>query len=114
MPPLVTAAATIKCSHGGTVVVVPKQAKVFAGPPPLGAVLCEPDLIGCAIVGCLQPVTQTTKPCTMVVSTTPSVPPPRMLIGGRPPYLVTVSGVTDGVPPGTIAVVNPGQVAAHG
>ena len=55
------------CVHGGKVMLVPKQTIVIAG----GAVLCEGDLVGAPIVGCAQPPSPGTKPCTTVVSTLP-------------------------------------------
>jgi hypothetical protein len=32
------------------------------------------------------------------------------MVGGRPAYTSALSGMTDGVPPGTISVVDPGQM----
>ena len=49
MPSIVTTNDTILCSHGGTVVLTPKQTVVVAQG---GAVLRETDLIGAPIVGC--------------------------------------------------------------
>ncbi len=77
-------------------------------------VLCRPDLEGAPIVGCAQPATPTTKPCTTVVQTLPGSTSLKALVGGRPPYVATLSGVTDGVPPGAIMVVHPGQATAQG
>ncbi len=68
MPPIVTTNDTIICIHGGTVVLTPKQAVVTASG---GAVLRETDLIGAPIVGCAQPPSISSKPCTTVVSTLP-------------------------------------------
>jgi len=111
MPPLVTTNATILCSHGGRVTLVPRQTAVMAGGAP---VLCEPDLVGAPIVGCPQ-ISATTKPCTTVVSTIPGASTsPRVQVQGRPAYVATLNGVTDGVPPGTLTVVNPGQTTVQG
>jgi hypothetical protein len=111
MPPIVTAAATIICAHAGQVTLIPRQAMVLAGGAP---VLCEGDLSGAPILGCAQPPSIATKPCTTVVSTSPGVSSsPRVLVGGRPVLIQTLSGITDGVPPGVITVVNPGQVLAQ-
>lgn len=110
MPPLVTTHAIILCSHGGVVAPIPGQAQVsIAG----GLVLCEPALVGAPIAGCSQPPTPATKPCTTVVSTLPGSSAPNIQVAGRPPYLATLSGVTDGVPPGTIMVAFPGQVVVQ-
>jgi len=109
MPPIVTSNATIMCVHGGRVMVTPRQMKVqIQG----GSVMCLPDLIGAPIVGCLQPPSPSTKPCTIVVST-PSGFSPKVLVDGRPVYLATLTGITDGVPPGTILVATPGQMIAQ-
>ena len=47
-------------------------------------VLCEGDLIGAPIVGCAEPPTPGTKPCTMVVSTLPGGTSLKAMAGGRP------------------------------
>lgn len=105
MPPIVTTNDTIMCIHGGIVVLTPKQGAVTASG---GAVLRETDLIGAPIVGCTQPPTISSKPCTTVVSTLPGGSAPTVLVGGLPAHVSTLSGITDGVPPGTISVVAPG------
>lgn len=110
MPPVVTSNATIVCSHGGRVTLIPRQATVQVQG---GTVLCEPDLVGAPIVGCAQPASPTTKPCTTVVSTLPGSSAPHVTVGGKPVYLATLSGITDGVPPGTITVVSPGQTVVE-
>jgi hypothetical protein len=110
MPPIVTTNATIMCSHGGQVTLIPKQAQVTIQG---GSVLCEGDLSGAPIIGCLQPPTPATKPCTMVISTLPGSSAPTVLALGRPVLLATLSGMTDGVPPGTIMVASPGQATVQ-
>lgn len=105
MPSIVTTNDTILCTHGGTVVLTPKQTVVVAQG---GAVLRETDLIGAPIVGCLQPPTIASKPCTSVLSTLPGSTAPTVLVGGMPAHTQTLSGITDGVPPGSISVVAPG------
>src|SRR3954453_14294448 len=110
MPPIVTTNATILCAHGGQVMLVPKQTQVqIQG----GAVLCEGDLAGAPIVGCAQPPSPGTKPCTTVISTLPGSASTRVTAAGLPVLLATLSGVTDGVPPGTIMVANPGQTSVE-
>lgn len=106
MPPVVTSNAVIMCVHGGQVTLIPKQTQVTIQG---GAVLCEPDLVGCPIVGCAQPPSPGTKPCTMVVSTLPGSTSLKVMVGGRPAYIATLSGLTDGVPPGALIVSYPGQ-----
>jgi len=99
------------CSHGGRVTLIPRQEKVTIQG---GAVMCEPDLVGCVIVGCAQPPTPGTKPCTTVVATFPGSTSPKVSVDGRPVYLATLSGITDGVPPGTLITADPGQTSVEG
>jgi hypothetical protein len=99
------------CAHGGQVMLIPRQATVLIQGAP---VICDPDLLGAPIVGCAQPPTPTTKPCTTVVSTFPGSSLPKVLVAGRPPYVATLSGLTDGVPPSPITVVFPGQMLVQG
>jgi hypothetical protein len=106
MPAIVTSNATIMCPHGGRVVLTPRQSQVLVEG---GAALCEGDLIGAPIIGCAQPASPGSKPCTAVVSTLPGSSSPRITAGGRPVYLDTLTGMTDGVPPGMITVVDPGS-----
>jgi hypothetical protein len=105
MPTIVTTNAVIMCPHGGRAVLTPRQATtVVQGAP----ALCEPDLAGAPIVGCAQPPTPSTKPCTMVVSTLPGSTSLRITAAGRPVYLDTLTALTDGVPPGIATVVTSG------
>jgi hypothetical protein len=93
------------------VTLIPKQTQVLIQG---ASVLCEPDLIGAPIVGCTQPATTNTKPCTVVVATAPGASNPRILVAGRPAYLATLVGTTDGVPPGVVTVAFPGQTTVQG
>lgn len=111
MPPLLTTSATLICSHGGRVTLVPRQTKVVIQG---ASVLCEPDLLGAPIVGCAQAATPVTKPCTTVLTTLPGSSDPNILVGGRPAYLATLTATTDGVPPGVVTVMFPGQVLVQG
>lgn len=106
MPPVVTSSAVITCVHGGQVALIPRQSQVIVQGAPA---LCEPDLVGAPIVGCLQPPSPGTKPCTTVVSTLPGSTSLQVSAAGRPVYVATLSGLTDGVPPGALVVVSPGQ-----
>jgi hypothetical protein len=99
------------CAHGGRVMLIPRQFKVMAGGAP---VMCVPDLMGAPIAGCLQPPTPATKPCTAVVAVMPGSWSLKVLVGGKPAYIATLTGLTDGVPPSPIMVVFPGQVTVHG
>ncbi len=112
MPPLLNANARLVCAHGGQVTVLPRQSAVLAGGAP---VLAAPDLVGAPSVGCAQvPTPAGTKPCTTIVSEMPGSTSPKVTAGGRPAYVATFSGLTDGVPPGVVQVVAPGQAAAQG
>jgi hypothetical protein len=106
MPPIVTSNAAIMCVHGGQVTLTPKQTQVMIQG---GAVLCDGDLIGAPIVGCAQPASPGSEPCTTVISTLPGSTSLKVLVGGRPAYVATLTGITDGVPPGSLVVANPGQ-----
>lgn len=110
MPPIVTSNATIMCAHGGQVTLIPKQTQVVIQGAP---VLCEPDLVGAPIVGCAQAPSPSTKPCTTVVSTLPGSTSLKVLVAGRPAYVATLQGITDGVPPGALTVANPGQTSVQ-
>ena len=46
-----------------------------------------------------QPPSPGTKPCTTVISTLPGSTSLNVIVGGRPAYVATLSGITDGVPP---------------
>jgi hypothetical protein len=107
MPSILTSQAVIMCAHGGQVRPIPGQMKVTIQGAP---VLCVPDLLGAPIVGCTQPPTPTTKPCTLVASTLPGSWSLKVTVGGRPAYLATLNGLTDGVPPSPLVVTFPGQV----
>jgi hypothetical protein len=94
------------CAHGGTVVLTPRQTVVTIDG---GAALCGGDLEGAPIVGCAQPPSPATKPCTSVVSVLPRSTAHEVTVGGRPPYVATLQGLTDGVPLATLVVSFPGQ-----
>lgn len=101
----------IMCTHGGRVTLMPRQTQVqIQG----GFVLCEPDLVGAPIIGCMQPPSLTSKPCTTVVSTFPGSSSLKVKVGGRPAYVATLTGITDGVPPGALIVASPGQASVQG
>jgi hypothetical protein len=111
MPAILNSNAIIMCDHGGMVELIPKQFQVSIEG---GFVLCDPDLVGAPITGCSQPATSYTAPCTLVVETLPGSSSPNIIVAGRPAYIETLTGVTNGSPPGTISVVFPGQAIAEG
>jgi len=110
MPFVVTSNARILCIHGGQVQLVPKQTTVTIQG---GAILRETDIMGAPIIGCAQPPSVATKPCTTVVSVLPGGSAPTVTAGGMPVHLDMLSGITDGVPPGTVMVVSPGQTTVQ-
>jgi hypothetical protein len=110
MPPILTSQAVVMCAHGGQVRPIPGQMQVTIQGAP---VLCVPDLLGAPIVGCTQPPTLATKPCTVVAATLPGSWSLKVTVGGRPLYLATLSGLTDGVPPSPLVVTYPGQVTVQ-
>ncbi len=100
------------CAHGGQVMLIPRQFKVLIQGAP---VVCVPDIMGAPIVGCAQvPTPAGTKPCTTVAATFPGSWSLKVLVGGKPAYLSTLTGLTDGVPPSPITVVFPGQITVQG
>lgn len=111
MPPILTSSATVMCAHGGRVMLIPTQVKVLIQGSPI---MCVPDIMGAVIAGCVQPPTPATKPCTAVVATFPGSWSLKVLVGGKPAYLSTLTGLTDGVPPSPITVVYPGQITVQG
>jgi hypothetical protein len=36
------------------------------------------------------------------------------MVGGRPAYIASLTGTTDGLPPGTLMVADPGQAIVEG
>ena len=107
---VVTTNATILCAHGGRVTLAPRQTTVTIQG---GAVLRETDLIGAPIVGCAQVPSVSTKPCTTVVSVMPGGSAPTVAAGGMPVHTMSLTGMTDGVPPGTVQVVTAGQTTVQ-
>jgi hypothetical protein len=105
MPKILNAAALVMCPHGGKVQVIPSQLTTTAGGSP---VLVLGDLDGKPIVGCTQPPSPTTAPCT---ATTPMLVGAslKVTVGGRAALLDTATGMTNGVPPGPWKVQLPGQ-----
>jgi len=104
---ILTEDAVIACQHQtGTVQLRPLQSLVTVGHR---KVLVEPDPEGRSIVNCSN-VGATMKPCqlTLKVETGYS---DLIRIDGRRVCLDTVTGLTDGTPPGTVryTVQNPGQ-----
>ena len=110
MPLIVTANAAITCMHGGQVAPNVSQQKVLIEG---GPVLCDGDLVGAPIEGCPQPSSPGSKPCTSVVSTLPGSASLKVKVGSKGVYLSMLQGVTDGVPPAGLIVVDPGQTTVQ-
>jgi hypothetical protein len=107
---VLTGNGRLTCIHGGQVVLTPRQPKVTIQG---GAVMRETDLIGAPIVGCAQPPSAGSKPCTVVVSVMPGGSAPKVACGGLPVHVNTLIGMTDGVPPGTVSVLSAGQATVQ-
>ncbi len=105
-----TTNARIVCAHGGQVTLVPRQSTVTIQGAP---VLRETDIMGAPIVGCAQPPSVSSKPCTTVVTVMPGGSAPTVTAVGMPVHLDTLTGMTDGVPPGTVMVVSAGQATVQ-
>src|SRR5262245_10764839 len=103
MPFVLTSNAILMCPHGGHVQVIPQQFKVLAGGAPVLRVI---DLEGAPIIGCPVPPTPATVPCTAVDVVTPTS---TVLVLGEPVLVDPVVALTDGVPPGPVTVIEPGQ-----
>jgi len=110
VPAVITTNAQIQCAHGGRVLLTPRQTVAQMGG---GMGLCDGDLVGAPVIGCPVPPSLSTKPCTTVVSTFPNSTSLKVTVQGRPVYVATVSGLTDGVPPAPILVVSPGQATVQ-
>ena len=87
-------------SHGGTI-VLQSTAKLTVGKKP---VLTESG-IGPAVAKCLTPPPPaTTKPCTSVATVAPTSNAQKLTVGKKPVILDSLTGATDGAPPGKLAV----------
>ncbi|MEV8630888.1 hypothetical protein AB0395_04455 [Streptosporangium sp. NPDC051023] len=104
MATVLTTGASIGCGHGGTVQVVPGQRTLtVAGAP----VLVAGDLEGKPITHCV-PTAPGAVPCTAVASVIGGSAT-TLSVGGHPALLDTLSGLTNGSPPGVLTVLTPGQ-----
>jgi hypothetical protein len=110
MPPLINASAQIMCIHGGQLMLAPKQTKVLVGGAPALGIM---DVAATPIVGCPQ-IGLGIKPCTMLISAIPGVSTsPKVMVMGQPALVQTITGLTDGVPPGTVICASPGQMTVQ-
>jgi hypothetical protein len=110
MPLILNAAGVVICPHGGRVMLIPRQLTVLAQ---TGCVICEDAVVGAPIVGCRKPFALGSAPCRTVVAVFPGSTSMVVAVGGQPVCLATLTGLTDGVPPATVAVAFPGQIAVQ-
>jgi hypothetical protein len=105
---LVVQSAIVCCDHqSGIVAIAASQSLVTVNGV---AVLVEGDPVGKGIAGCPN-LGATIKPCTTTTSVTDGYSS-LLRIDGRKVCLDTVTGLTDGTPPGTVkhSVRSPGQI----
>lgn len=62
----------------------------------------------------MQPATPATVPCTLVVSPLPGSTSLTVVVNGIPALIATATAITNGVPPGVVTVISPGQFAVQG
>jgi hypothetical protein len=104
---ILTTGADLRCDHrNGTVKIAASQSLVTINGQP---VLVESDPVGRPISGCPN-VGATIKPCTSTLAVREGYSD-LLTINGRRVCLDTVTGLTDGTPPGMVPykVINPGQ-----
>jgi hypothetical protein len=103
---LITEDAVLRCDHQGSVHNQPSQSLFTIGNK---RVLVEIDPEGRQITGCPN-ISLTIKPCTSTLKVTVGYSS-LMRVNGKRVCLNTVTGLTDGTPPGAVnyKVYNPGQ-----
>ena len=102
MPTVLTTGSTVKCSHQGTA-TLSSTAKLTVGTK---SVLLSTDFASWPIAGCTQTGGPPT-PCTSIVSVAAGAAT-KLTVGGVAVLLDTLSGPTNGAPPGTV-----GATAGH-
>lgn len=95
MPKVLTEASTITCAHQGTITFTASQQLLKINNQ---AVLLSSDIASGLVSNCQVKPSQTTKPCTKVVSLI-SGSATRLSVNGTPVLLETANGLTDGVTP---------------
>lgn len=90
--------STVKCGHDpGKVVTSPSPKLKVSGQP----VLVKLGILLKPVGGCSTALTASTKPCSSVLSVITGEAL-KLKVGGMPVMLDTISGTTDGLPPGTV------------
>ena len=107
---VVTTNARIVCAHGGQVTLSPRQATVTIDG---GAVLREGDLVGAPFGGGAPPAPGPGAAGPAGGAARPGGRPPPGGARGRAGARDSLSGMTDGVPPGVISVVFAGQTTVQ-
>jgi hypothetical protein len=106
MAAVLTTGASIGCGHGGTVQLTASRSALTVGG---AAVLVAGDLTGAVVSGCqTKPTPGGNVPCTAVVSVLTGSAT-KLTVGAASVLLDTVSGTTNGNPPGSLVVQSPGQ-----
>lgn len=95
MPYVLTAGSTLSCAHQGIVQLTASQSSLLVEGQ---SVLVQADLEGSPISGCTTPTSQTSKPCTTLLSMSVGAAL-HLKAGGMPVLLDTAAGNTDGVTP---------------
>ena len=99
MPKVLTKGSLLTCAHQGTIQLNPSQSKLKVDGQ---AALVDGDLVGAAISGCTTPATNSSKPCTSVVSMIAGAAL-KLKVDGKGVLLEMANGQTDGLPaPGNI------------
>lgn len=105
MPKVLTTGSEVLCgiqaaaSHGGNVSVTSSAKLKVNG----NSVLVRSSVEGKPVAGCQTPndSTKSLKTCTSATSVTAGEAS-KLTVGGQPALLDTVTGITDGNPPGTV------------
>jgi hypothetical protein len=106
MGAVLTESSSVACGHTpGTVQLRAGQSKLTVNG---NKVLVDGDLMGASISSCSTPSTQSSSPCATVSSTVGGVAQ-KLTVGGKGVLLDNITGVTSGVPPGSLSVSNAGQ-----
>lgn len=94
MAKVLTSGSQVQCGHQGNILLTPSPKLKVAGNPVI-------TQVGPPVAGCTTPVTPGgNKPC--VTASPVGGQAVKLKVGGSPAMLDTVSGITDGVPPGTV------------
>lgn len=107
MPPLLTAAASMMCPHGGTVVATPSQSRALAGGAPI---LLPSDTF--VIAGCTFAPGGVAMPCVSVQWTMPA----QHALAGSPALTAASVGLCLAATqaPQGVVLINPAQSQVQG